>query len=42
VRDGMIVCKGEPLGFIETAQNYTDFKLAVEWRWAPGKQPSQP
>jgi hypothetical protein len=39
VRDGMIVCKGEPLGFIETAQTYRNFKLAVEWRWAPGKEP---
>jgi hypothetical protein len=39
VRDGMIVCKGEPLGFIETAQNYRNFKLVVEWRWAPGKEP---
>jgi len=39
VRDGMIVCQGEPLGFIETDTSYTNFKLSVEWRWAPGKEP---
>lgn len=39
VRDGMIICKGEPLGFIETEESFTDFKLLVEWRWAPGKKP---
>jgi hypothetical protein len=36
VRDGMIVCKGEPLGFLSSKQSYTSFSLVVEWRWAPG------
>jgi hypothetical protein len=36
VRDGMIVCKGEPLGLLLTKDNYTSFRLVVEWRWAPG------
>jgi hypothetical protein len=39
VRDGAIVCKGEPLGFIETERAFTNFQLVVEWRWAPGKKP---
>ena len=39
VRDGVIVCKGEPLGFIQTDQTFTNFKLTVEWRWAPGTTP---
>ena len=39
VRDGMIVCKGEPLGFIESDREFTNFRLVVEWRWAPGQQP---
>ena len=39
VRDGMIVCKGEPLGFIETDRVFTNFHLVVEWRWAPGQKP---
>jgi hypothetical protein len=36
VRDGVLVCKGEPLGFLQTTAEYTSFKLVVEWRWAPG------
>ncbi|MBI5385621.1 MAG: DUF1080 domain-containing protein [Verrucomicrobia bacterium] len=39
VHDGVIVCRGEPLGFIETEQTFTNFKLTVEWRWAPGTKP---
>jgi hypothetical protein len=39
VRDGMIVCRGEPLGFIESAAAFTNFHLTVEWRWAPGTKP---
>lgn len=36
VRDGMIVCKGEPLGFLMTRDSFTSFRLVVEWRFAPG------
>lgn len=36
VRDGMIVCKGEPVGFLMTKQTFTSYRLVVEWRWAPG------
>jgi hypothetical protein len=36
VRDGMIVCKGEPLGYLKTKQSFESFRLVVEWRWAPG------
>lgn len=36
VRDGMIVCKGEPLGFLMTKETFTSFRLVVEWRFAPG------
>lgn len=39
VRNGMIICKGEPLGFIETEREFTNFQLVVEWRWAPGQKP---
>lgn len=37
VRDGVIICQGDPMGYIQSSQSYTDFKLLVEWRWAPGK-----
>jgi hypothetical protein len=36
VRDGMIVCKGEPMGALVTKEKYASFELVVEWRWAPG------
>jgi hypothetical protein len=36
VRDGVLVCKGEPLGFLQTTAEHTSFRLVVEWRWAPG------
>ena len=39
VRDGLLVCKGEPMGYLATKKNHTDFRLMVEWRWAPGQQP---
>lgn len=38
VEDGILVCKGEPLGYLYTDQDYESFKLVVEWRWAPGKK----
>jgi len=36
VRDGVLVCRGEPLGYLHTDAEYTSFRLVVEWRWAPG------
>ena len=38
VRNGLLICKGEPMGYIATKGKYTNFKLIVEWRWAPGKK----
>lgn len=39
VKDGILICKGEPLGYLYTAKDYTSYKLLVEWRWAPGGEP---
>lgn len=36
VKNGVLVCKGEPLGYLFTNDDYTSFSLVVEWRWAPG------
>ncbi len=36
VKDGVLICKGDPLGYLYTDAEYTSFKLVVEWRWAPG------
>lgn len=34
--DGVLGCKGNPLGYLYTAKDYADFKLTLEWRWPPG------
>ena len=39
VRDGLIVCRGEPLGYLQSEAQFTNYLLLVEWRWAPGKPP---
>ena len=39
VKDGVLVCKGEPLGYLFTKKEFKNFKLIVEWRWAPGGEP---
>ncbi len=36
VKDGVLICKGEPLGYLLTKEDYTNFKLLVVWRWGPG------
>ncbi len=33
VEDGILVCKGEPRGYLATGEEYESFKLVVEWRW---------
>lgn len=34
VRDGVLVCKGKPLGYLATKSSHKNFKLTFEWRWA--------
>ena len=37
VRDGVLVCKGEPVGYLVTKKNgFADYVLTLDWRW-PGK-----
>src|SRR6516165_2930932 len=35
VKDGVIICKGKPLGYLITEKEYSNYKLKVQWRWAP-------
>lgn len=37
--DGVLVCKGNPRGYLYTEQDYTDVKLEFEWRWPPEGKP---
>jgi hypothetical protein len=39
LQEGVLICKGEPMGYLFTKKDYTNFKLVVEWRWAPGAKP---
>ncbi|MDP3850020.1 MAG: DUF1080 domain-containing protein [Luteolibacter sp.] len=39
VADGLLVCKGRPPGIIRTAKEHSEYELAIEWRWTPGKKP---
>ena len=36
VQDGILICKGEPAGYIRTQGSYGDYELTVVYRWAPG------
>ncbi len=40
VKDGLLYCKGEPMGYLHTKKKYENFKLVVEWRWPEGVEPT--
>ena len=33
VKDGVILCKGVPNGFMRTNESHSNYRLHVEWRW---------
>lgn len=35
VKDGILVCKGSPYGYIHTDKEYTNFILKLKWRFSP-------
>lgn len=37
VKDGVLVCTGQPIGYIRTEKTYENFELEVEWRFDPEK-----
>lgn len=39
VDNGLIHCKGDPIGFLYSDQSFSNFRLLVEYRWAPGQKP---
>jgi hypothetical protein len=39
VRDGTIICQGQPFGYLRTEQDYGNYVLRVEWRWPAGDRP---
>lgn len=37
VKDGVLACTGNPVGYIATVADYTSFELELEWRFDPSK-----
>jgi len=36
VEDGVLICKGEPSGYIRTNDEFENYRLSLEWRWPAG------
>ncbi|MED5329678.1 MAG: PVC-type heme-binding CxxCH protein [Planctomycetota bacterium] len=39
VEDGILICKGQPVGYLRTEALYESFELEVEWRFPAGGDP---
>ncbi len=39
VSDGVLHCKGKPVGYLKTLEEYENYVLDVEWRWPEGSEP---
>ena len=37
IDDGVLICTGQPAGYIRTKDQYANFILKLEWRWSPEK-----
>ena len=37
VKDGILRCEGQPIGYMQTTANYESFRLVVQWRFDPAK-----
>ncbi len=37
VEDGVIICKGKPMGYIRTKDKYKNYELTLQWRFDPKK-----
>jgi hypothetical protein len=35
-KDGVLICSGQPTGYIRTKDSYENYTLTFEWRWTPG------
>ena len=38
VKNGVLVCKGEPFGYLYTKKPYKNFTLTLQWRWPAGSE----
>ena len=37
VKDGILVCNGRPIGYLQTEMEFENFELTLEWRFDPKK-----
>ena len=37
IRDGVLICRGQPYGYLYTRERFADFELELEWRFDPEK-----
>lgn len=38
ISDGVLVCKGRPVGYLITKEEFSDYELRLEWRWPQGSR----
>lgn len=38
VKDGVLVCAGQPIGYLRTNESYSDYTLTLQWRFPEGSQ----
>lgn len=38
VAEGVLVCKGNPVGYLRTEKEFENYSLTLEWRWPAGSQ----
>lgn len=41
VKEGVLVCKGQPRGYLRTKQDFSDYVLTLEWRWPTSSDPKR-
>ncbi len=39
VRDGVLVCRGRPIGYLKTERSFANYILELDWRFDPEKGP---
>lgn len=38
VKDGILICQGNPIGLIRSKQEFANYQLSFQWRWAPNSK----
>lgn len=38
IRDGVLVCKGKPAGYLRTKEEFGNYMLTLQWRWPKGSK----